>query len=126
MKKLPLMFLLVTGAAFAQTAYVKPPGSNKVGDTISRADFIDVLYISQPCELPIVNAKHMRKAEIFNAREPDIGCWGNTLSPNKGSIIIIGPEGNTSSGNLMGYAKSTIKKDGDAVIDVPAYFRNQP
>lgn len=126
MKKLPLMLMLVTGAAFSQTAYVTPPGSNKVGDTIQKENFIYVLFTSKPCSLPLVNAEHMRKAELYGTKDPDIGCWARTLSPSKGSILIIGPEGNVSNQDLMGFAKATIKAGGDAVIDAPAYFRPQP
>ncbi|MCT9017099.1 hypothetical protein N6G05_26470 [Cupriavidus gilardii] len=126
MKWLPLLLAFTTGTAFAQSAYVMPPGSNQVGDTIKRSDFIYVLYSSKPCGLPIVNAKDMRRAEIFNSTEPDVGCWANTLSPTKGSILIVGPEGNTATGNLMGYAKTTINAAGDAVIAAPAFRRAQP
>lgn len=126
MKKLLLILAFMAGTTFAQSAYVTPPGSNKVGDIINRSDFIYVLYSSAPCKLPLVNAKDMHKAEIFNTKEPDIGCWASTLSPNKGSIVIIGPEGNTSTGNLMGYAKTTIMAGGNAVIEAPAFTRSQP
>ncbi|MDT6962902.1 hypothetical protein QTN24_15485 [Cupriavidus sp. SZY C1] len=116
MKKLPLLLALFANAVLAQTAYVTPPGTRKEGDTIDRSHFIYVLHESEPCGLPIVNARHMRKAEIYNTRKPDIGCWGGTLSASKGSVVIIGPQGNTSARNLVDFSKVNFRPDGSVVI----------
>ncbi|MGO4412495.1 hypothetical protein AB4Z27_06025 [Cupriavidus sp. KB_39] len=116
MKKLPLLLALIANAAFAQTAYVTPPGTRKVGDTIETAKSIFVLHESAPCSLPIANAKHMRKAELYNAGVPAIGCWGTILSATKGDYVIIGPYGNISKGNLVGFSKVKLQPNGNGVI----------
>lgn len=126
MKKLLFALLAISGAAGAQEAYVMPPGSNRIGDTIARDKLIYVLYTGAKCPLPIVNAEQMRRAEIYNTQKPDTGCWGKTLSPLGGSIVIIGPQGNVTSGNLTGYAKAKIDATGAATITAPAYALRQP
>lgn len=120
MKRSVFVLFMMWGMAGAQEAYVMPPGSNQAGDVIAREQLIYVLYTRAKCPLPIVNAEHMRRADIFNTRTPDIGCWGRTLSPQEGSVLIVGPTGATSAANLGAMVKARIEKDGSATITEPS------
>jgi len=128
MKKVFLLMMLFSAAASAQDAYVRTI-SGTATETVAADQYLLVLFKNKPCALPISNAPYMHKAEIFNAPNPDIGCWGKTLDASKAEILIIGPYGHKSRDDLTNFYSATLDKDGTGHIKGRAmsyeeYFNN--
>ncbi|WP_155648317.1 hypothetical protein [Burkholderia cepacia] len=79
-----------------------------------------MLYPSLRCELPIENARNLRKAEILYGNQLVDSCWGMVLSPLKDQFVFVTKYGNTDSGSIVGYTKVKILGDGSARVIGPA------
>lgn len=122
MRKLILIgLLLITGPALAEKIYVGPAwGKNCVGQKVSRNQFTYFLSEEHKCELPIVNAQHMKalyvKAPVTEYSPGSMefkGCWGRTLSED---ALLIYSDGRTESIPLLVFAEADFDKSGDAVV----------
>lgn len=122
MKKLVLVgMLLIAGPAMAEKIYVGPAwGKNCVGQKVSRSEFTYFLSAEHKCDLPIVNAQHMRalyvkapKTEYPPGSEPFTGCWAKTLADD---ALLIYSDGRTESIPLPVFAEADFDKSGNAVI----------
>lgn len=120
MKKLMLIAaLLIPVAALAEEAYMTPAGSGKVGETL-RPQFPTLLYVNRKCDLPLVNAKDMRRYES-NLGQLDVGCWGQTID---GNALIVVPHRPPSSFALNTLMRVDVKADGTVTVKaLPTYGR---
>lgn len=114
------MLAAASSLAGAGEAYVFPPGQNQVGDIVPRDKLIYVLYTKEKCTLPVVHASDMRRAEIFNRAEPDVGCWGKTLSGDPNSVVIVDRNGNVTNSSTSSFALADVGRDGSANITLPS------
>ncbi|WP_023596434.1 MULTISPECIES: hypothetical protein [Pandoraea] len=121
MKRLMFLILAATSSvACASEAYVFPPGQNQVGDIVPREKLIYVLYTKEKCALPVVHASDMRRADIFNRAEADVGCWGKTLSGDPNSVVIVDRFGNVTNSSTSSFALADVARDGSANITRPS------
>lgn len=123
MKKLLLIAALIApAAAVADDAYVYPFAGMKVGATVDNP-FPTILYTTRKCELPVTNAKNMRRYESYRGVW-DIGCWGETID---GDAVIIVPTMPTKSMPLNVLARADVKRTGDSTVmtikALPTYGR---
>jgi len=81
---------------------------------------ISLLYPSRPCDLPVANARNMKKAEFLLGMGLVGGCWGKVLSPTDDKIVTITKFGDIRSGSLTSYQEAMIKADGSAEVIGPA------
>ncbi|WP_261526817.1 hypothetical protein [Burkholderia multivorans] len=123
MKKLLLVAALLTPlAAVADDAYVYPFAGMKVGATVQN-EFPTILYTGRKCDLPLANAKNMRRYESYRGVW-DIGCWGVTIDDD---AVIIVPQMPTKSMPLNVLARADVKRSGDTttitIKALPTYGR---
>ncbi|HHL4079948.1 hypothetical protein [Burkholderia sola] len=123
MKKLLLTAaLLAPLAAVADDAYVYPFAGMKVGVTVEN-EFPTILYTGKKCDLPLANAKNMRRYESYRGVW-DVGCWGETID---GDAVIIVPTMPTKSMPLNVLARADVKRNGEnttmTIKALPTYGR---
>lgn len=114
------MLAAASSVAVAGEAYVFPPGQNQIGDIVPREKLIYVLYTKEKCTLPVVHASDMRRADIFNRTEADVGCWGKTLSGDPNSVVIVDRYGNVTNSSTSSFALAEVARDGSANITRPS------
>ncbi|MCW3543125.1 hypothetical protein [Burkholderia cenocepacia] len=90
------------------------------GTVIPRSKLFSILYPKLQCELPIANARNMRKAEFLYGNSMATGCWGMILSPLKDEFVSVTKYGNRDSGSIISYTKVKILADGSAQVIGPA------
>ncbi len=118
MKKILLTMLFVTSAAHGAEAYIYPVRGAQVGQTI-KLSFPTVLYLNEKCELPLVNAKDMRKYVSYRGVW-DEGCWAQTID---GDAVMIVPKMATKTVPLDTLMRANVTKDWDAkILAAPQYL----
>ncbi|WP_175910620.1 hypothetical protein [Burkholderia metallica] len=123
MKKLLLIAaLLAPLTAVADDAYVYPFAGMKVGATVEN-EFPTILYTTKKCDLPLTNAKNLRRYESYRGVW-DIGCWGETVD---GNALIIVPTMPRKSMPLNVLARADVKRNGESttmtIKALPTYGR---
>lgn len=120
MKKLLLIASAIAcGSAAAEEAYITPNYMLKVGDSIP-IQGRQIYYLHQKCELPLVNAKDMRKYVFYRgeAGPNDVGCWATTIDDNAVSVVPKIPATSVAIAALM---RVDLRKDGTAkILAMPA------
>ncbi|MFZ5936580.1 hypothetical protein ACOKS3_17335 [Pseudomonas sp. HS6-2] len=100
--------LAASSAVSAETMLVAPSGSLCAGQTVTRDSFFKFLSTTQKCDLPIVNAEHMRSFRDATPKNAIVkmaegkGCWGKTLG---GDAIFIYDDGKTSTMPMAVFAE---------------------
>ncbi|MFJ4349473.1 hypothetical protein ACIPZ5_01080 [Pseudomonas sp. NPDC089428] len=120
MKKMLMVGLLIaSSAASAETMLVAPSGSLCAGQTVAKDRFFKFLSPSQKCDLPIVNAEHMRAFRDATPSNAVVkmaegkGCWGQTLG---GDAIFIYDDGKTSTMPMAVFAEVNFDTYGKGTV----------
>lgn len=125
MRILAAALLIAAGPAMAETVLVEPgDGHQYVGDRFDARSVSQVLYEDRPCQLPLVNAQHMREYTTTAVAIPMKACWGRLIG---GGVTIVFENGLIKRGYEEAYVVTSIDKDGNGVVKKSIYKKpNQP
>ncbi|WP_288074682.1 hypothetical protein [Pseudomonas sp.] len=103
MRKLLLIGMLLAGAASAGERFYAAPGTRICpGDSVERKQFTFFLSRSHKCDLPIVNAEHMRALFFELGPVQRYGCWGELLG---GDVALVYSDGQTDRMSLATFVE---------------------
>lgn len=109
-----LAMMAIAAGASAETILVEPGEGHKyVGDKFDARTVKQTFFESRPCQLPIVNAEHMRQHINDAIAIPMKACWGRTLG---GGIVMVFENGMSMSGSEQAYVAATVDKNGGATV----------
>ncbi|MGO4809170.1 hypothetical protein AB4156_06120 [Cupriavidus sp. 2MCAB6] len=116
---------LLCAAASAEDAYIYPTENMKVGETV-QLQSPTVLFINKKCDLPFVDAAHMRfyasyRSDASNRGTWDTGCWAKNIHGDAIIVVLRMPNRTIA---LKTLARADVQKDGTATIKaLPAQGR---
>ncbi|MBN4665444.1 hypothetical protein HUS70_07375 [Pandoraea nosoerga] len=87
-----------------------------VEQSVSRADFIYILYDGLKCPIDVAGAEKMRRAEVMLGKGMAGACWGKTLKPTGDEIVILDQWGNLQTASLTQFYTGIVQKDGSVAV----------
>lgn len=115
MKKLAFVLTaLVALPAVAEEALITPNMETSIGEK-TRLDSKAIFYLKKKCDLPLVNAKDMRKYVFYRGKDGpnEVGCWGMTIDKTVFSVVLNRP---IFTAPIEVLHKADVKDDGTATI----------
>lgn len=109
---------LVALPVLAEEAFVTPDSTLRIGDRL-RLENREIFYTKKKCELPLVNARHMRKYMFYRGSDGpnDVGCWAATID---GTALSVVPQLDTQEVPISVLMKVDVHGDWSATVtDIP-------
>ncbi|AOY96844.1 hypothetical protein BKK79_36120 [Cupriavidus sp. USMAA2-4] len=105
---------LVALPVLAEEALITPSGESAVGQQ-TRLESKGIFYLKRKCDLPLVNAKDMRRFMFYRGKDGpnEVGCWGMTI---ENMLFTVVPHAESFTAPLEALHKADVREDGSATI----------